>query len=132
MLFPAITAAYAAVLALLFAALSAWVIAGRVKFRVHHGDGGAAMLNRRIRAHANFSEYVPMILGLVGLLEASGASRAVIHALLLVLLVARIMHPIGMVAPEASARQFAFRAPSVIATIAVLIVSAMLLLIRLT
>jgi uncharacterized membrane protein YecN with MAPEG domain len=130
-MFPAVTAVYAAVLALMFAALSVWVIAGRGKFRVSHGDGGEAMLNRRIRAHGNFAEYVPMILMLVGLLEASGERRGVIHGLLLVLVAARIMHPIGMLAREASIQQFAFRAPSVVATIGVMIVSAVLLLIQL-
>jgi uncharacterized membrane protein YecN with MAPEG domain len=130
MVFPAITAIYAAVLALVYMALTIWVIAGRVRFRVNHGDGGHVALNRRIRSHANFAEYVPLILLLVGLLEAGGADRFTVNALLLVLVVARLAHPIGMVAPEASLQQFAFRAPGALATWAVMVVAAVLLLLK--
>jgi uncharacterized protein len=131
MSFPALTAIYAAVLALIYAVLSAWVVAGRIAFRVNHGDGGHIPMNRRIRAHANFAEYVPLILLLVGLLEADSASRLTIHALLLPLVIARILHPIGMLAPEASAQQFALRGPSAMVTWLVLVIAAVLLLLRL-
>jgi len=130
MVFPAVTAIYAAVLALIFMALTMWVSAARFRFRVNHGDGGNTELQRRIRSHANFAEYVPLILILVALLEAGGAARFTIHALLLPLVIARIMHPIGMVAPEFSVRQFAFRAPGACVTWAVMVIAAVLLLIR--
>ena len=52
----------------------------------------------------------------------------IIHALLLTLVVARIMHPIGMVAREASLQQFAFRGATAAATWLVLVISAVLLL----
>lgn len=126
--FPTVTAGYAGLLALLFAGQSIWVIAGRFKYRVNHGDGGQAGMNRRIRAHANFAEYVPFILLLVGLLEAGGTSHFTLHALLLTLLVARVMHPIGMLVPELSPRQFAFRGTSTMATLGILIIAAILLL----
>jgi uncharacterized membrane protein YecN with MAPEG domain len=130
MTFPALTAIYAALLALLFVALSIWVIAGRAKHRVHHGDGGNDDLNRRIRAHANFAEYVPLILLLVALLEAGGAGRGTVHALLLPLLAARLMHPVGMVAPVASVQQGVFRGIGASATMLILAAAAILLLIR--
>lgn len=130
MVFPAITALYAAILALVYAALSAWVIAGRVTYRVNHGDGGNERLNRRIRAHGNFAEYVPFILLLMGLFEASGGSRIAIHAALLILTLARLLHPIGMVAPEASLQQYLCRGASASATWLVLVAAALLLLIR--
>jgi uncharacterized membrane protein YecN with MAPEG domain len=53
-----------------------------------------------------------------------------VNALLLVLVVARLAHPIGMVAPEASLQQFAFRAPGALATWAVMVVAAVLLLLK--
>jgi uncharacterized membrane protein YecN with MAPEG domain len=130
MVFPRLTAIYAAVLGLMFFALSIWVVVGRARLNVVHGDGGHAALFRRIRAHANFAEYVPMILVLVGLLEAGGADRFTVHALLLVLVVARIIHPIGMVAREGTVQQFAFRAPGAMATWVVMFVAAVLLLAR--
>src|SRR3546814_13312874 len=47
----------------------------RIASQVMHGDGGSAMLARRMRAHANFIEYVPVTLILFGLVElAVGAS----------------------------------------------------------
>jgi len=128
--FPALTSAYAGILALIYLLLSAWVVAGRAKFRINHGDGGQEQLNRRIRAHANFAEYVPFILFLTALLDGAGAGRSTIHALLLTLVVARLMHPIGMVARLASPQQFIFRGASMMATWLVLLASAVLLLIR--
>jgi uncharacterized membrane protein YecN with MAPEG domain len=130
MLFPAVTSAYAALLALLYLVLTAWVTAGRAKYRVHHGDGGHPDLNRRIRAHANFAEYVPLTLLLAALLEAAGTGRGTLHALLLPLLLARVLHPIGMVAPEMSVRQFSCRGVGAFVTWLVLLAAAVLLLVR--
>ena len=47
----------------------------RVGQKVLHGDGGNPLLGRRIRAHANFIEYAPIVLILSTLVEmALGAS----------------------------------------------------------
>lgn len=126
----AITATYAAWFGLLFVALSVWVVAGRARTRVHHGDGGVEALNRRIRAHGNFAEYVPMALLLVGLAETGGTRPAIIHALLAALLIARLVHPVGMLAPVASVRQYATRAPAMVVTWAVIAIAALLILAR--
>ena len=132
MTYPSITASYAAVLALIFAVMSVWVIGGRVGNQVLHGDAGLDTMTRRIRAHANFAEYVPLILILVGLLEARGTSGSLVHGLLLPLTVARVLHPFGMFAPVNSARQYICRGASVIVTLAVLAIAAILLLIHVT
>ncbi|MGC9270439.1 MAPEG family protein [Acidiphilium sp.] len=128
MIFPHVTAIYAAILALIYMAISAWVVMGRGKFKIVHGDGGNPHLGRRIRAHANFNEYVPLILILAALLEARGAGPMTMNALLLPLVIARIIHPIGMVARENSVQQVLFRAPGALITWAVLIAAALLLL----
>ncbi|MBS0517283.1 MAG: MAPEG family protein [Proteobacteria bacterium] len=130
MTFPSVTATYAALFGLIFLGLTAWVIGGRARFKAHHGDGGEERLNRRIRAHANFAEYVPLILILVALLEGGGANRSIVNALLAPLLVARLAHPFGMVAPIASPQQFGFRGLSVIVTMLVLFAASLLLLAR--
>ena len=130
MVFPVVTAAAAAVLGLILAALSAWVMAGRLSMGVLHGDGGRAALNRRTRAHANFIEYVPLILLLAALLESGGGSRTRIEILLAVLVVARLMHPFGMLAPPNSAQQYVFRGGAALATMVVLVVTAVTLLVR--
>jgi uncharacterized membrane protein YecN with MAPEG domain len=131
MIFPAITAFYAALLGLVLFGLSAWVIAGRGQYRVIHGDGGHDSLSKRIRAHANFVEYVPLIVLLSAFLESSGASRPLLRYLLLALLIARVLHPFGMVAKVNSPQQFALRGLPAIVTFAVLLVMCVVLLIRL-
>ena len=131
MIFPALTAFYGAILALLFASLSVWVVAGRTQFNILYNDGGNDKLNRRIRSHGNFAEYVPFLLLLIGAFEADGGSRTVTRVLLLILLLARLAHPLGMIAPAGSAQQYAFRATGAVATLALLPVTAILLLLRL-
>jgi uncharacterized membrane protein YecN with MAPEG domain len=118
------------VLGLIFAVLSGWVIGGRLSFGVLQGDGGQDTMSRRMRIHANFNEYVPLILLLDGLLEAGGSSRTLIGILLAVLVVARLMHPFGMLAPPNSMTQYVFRGGAASATIAVMVISAVLLLVR--
>ena len=130
MVFPSVAAGYAALLALIYAALSVWVVAGRFQFKALHGDGGSAALARRVRAHANFIEYVPLILILALLYEAAGGAHGSVHALLAPLLVARIAHPFGMTAPENSLRQYVCRGLSALATVAILVVAAVLLGLR--
>jgi uncharacterized membrane protein YecN with MAPEG domain len=131
MAFPTLTASYTAILALIYLALSFWVVAGRVKHKAIHGDGGSSALSKRIRAHANFIEYVPLLLIMAALLEGGGARASTIHALLGVLVVARILHPFGMVARENTVQQFICRGLSAIATWIIMLVEAILLLIRL-
>ncbi len=131
MTYPIVTSGYAALLALIYLVLSARVVAGRFGLDILHGDGGNAQLNRRIRAHANFAEYVPLILILAALLEARATSRYIIHALLLPLLVARLAHPFGMETREGSLGQYAFRGAPIVVTFLVMTVAAALLLIDL-
>ena len=81
-----ITLLYGGALALWFLVLSIRVIQGR------SGKGDDASLQRRIRGHANFAEYVPLILILIGFLEASGTAPWIIHSLGASLLVGRLLH----------------------------------------
>ncbi len=93
---PAITATYLAVLALLYAALGLRVASLRRRKRAVFGDGDNAELRAAIRGHANFAEYVPIIVLMVAMLEASGSSALIIHLLMGALLLSRVLHPIGM------------------------------------
>ena len=130
MIFPSITAFYGAILALILVALSVWVIAGRFGKQTLFGDGGDDSMMRRVRSQANFVEYVPFAVLIIALLEASGASQALVRTLLVVLVVARLLHPIGMLAEANTPRQFACRGGGIIATLIVIIVAAFALLIR--
>ena len=86
-----ITPLYAGLLAILFVVLSLRVTSMR-GHGVSLGDGGNPVLQRRIRAHGNFAEYVPFILLMIGVLELSHFSVYVLHGLGLTLLVARLLH----------------------------------------
>ena len=130
MMFPLVTATYAAILGLILAALSLWVVAGRLSSGVLHGDGGREAFGRRMRAHANFTEYVPLILILIALLEMMRTSIYLITPLLIILVIARLMHPFGMLAPVNSMQQYIFRGLPAVATLAVLIIAAATLLLR--
>lgn len=87
-----ITLLYAGLLGLLFLVLSVRVIQGRGSSGVSLGDGGDALLQRRVRAHANFAEYVPLVLLMIGFLESAGAAAWLLHGLGGVLLIGRLAH----------------------------------------
>lgn len=75
----------------------AWnVISGRRSSGVGLGDGGNESLTRRIRVHANATEWVPgMLIGLLAL-ALLDAHPYVLHALGATLTLARIAHAIGL------------------------------------
>ena len=86
-----VTPTYAGLLALVFFVLSLRVVALR-GHGASLGDGGNPVLLRRIRAHGNFTEYVPFILLMMGILELSHFSTYLLHAIGIVLVAARLMH----------------------------------------
>lgn len=86
-----ITPFYAGLLALWFFVLSARVMQRR-QDGIVLGDGGDPRMLRVIRGHANFAEYVPLILLLMAMLELGRTSIYVLHALGITLLVARLLH----------------------------------------
>lgn len=87
-----ITMIYAGALAFVLLALSMRVIQARGQSKVYMGDGGNALLLRRMRGHANFAEYVPLALILMALLETRGMAPWVLHALGASLLTGRLLH----------------------------------------
>lgn len=91
-----ITALYAALLGILFVVLSFNVIAKRRKYQVALGDKGEKTLQRAIRVHGNFAEYVPFALLLMFLSEYSGLAQPYLHALGILLLLGRLLHAWGV------------------------------------
>lgn len=91
-----ITAFYAGLLAFLYVILSFRVILFRVSKKIVLGDGGERYMERRIRVHANFIEYVPIAVLLMALFESVGGEQFFVHVLGGTLLVARISHAIGV------------------------------------
>ena len=96
---PQITLIYAAALGLLNVWLGIRVLRIRVSRKVSLGHGDVPGMEARCRAHANFHEYVPIALILMGLIEMNvGASRW-LWAVGAVLVLARVLHPFGMDRP---------------------------------
>jgi hypothetical protein len=125
---PSITSAYLGVLALLYAALGIQVSRLRRGNRVLFGDGDNIQLRSAIRAHANFAEYVPIIVLMVAMLEMSGLAALRVHLLMAALLLARLLHPLGMYVGPRTLRFQICRVGGIVITTLVLIGSALLLL----
>lgn len=98
-----ITLATAGILGLIYLVLSGNVSAARQKTKINVGDGGgdpkAEPLVVAMRIHANFSEYVPLALILLGWIELAGGRHTLLVILAIVLVVARLAHPFGMMRP---------------------------------
>jgi hypothetical protein len=94
-----VTMIAAGILGLLLVILSVRVSLVRRTGAVSLGDGGNPDLLVRIRAQANCAEYVPIGLILLFLAEQLAGAHWAIVALGALLVVARIMHPIGMAMP---------------------------------
>ena len=89
-----VTGFYAGLLGLWYLVLSFRVIQKRRHISL--GDGGDPDMVRRIRGHANFSEYVPLALILMAILETGGTRLWIIHGLGIALVVARLLHGIAL------------------------------------
>ena len=96
-----ITLTTAGILGLVGLILGLRVSMGRSKHNITMGDGGNPDLIVRMRTHANFAEYVPLMLVLLGLLELAGANHTALIVGAAVLVVARVFHAIGMGGPMA-------------------------------
>ncbi len=116
-----VTAFFAGLLALLYLALTAHVVRGRYKLRLPLGDGGDAHMNRRIRAHANFAEYVPLALVLMALNELSGMSNGILNFLGLWLVAGRVSHAYSLMVSEVGEKgHIRFRQFGMVSTLSVI------------
>lgn len=91
-----ITALYAGILTLILIWLAFGAGAMRGKASVSIGDGGDIALLEKIRRHGNAVEYVPMAIVLLGIAELNGAGSIFLHVLGIMLVVARVAHPLGL------------------------------------
>ncbi|NND83067.1 MAG: glutathione metabolism protein [Gammaproteobacteria bacterium] len=119
-----ITPLFAALFALLFLVLSIAVIRQRIRTETSLGAGQDPELEKAIRIHANFSEYVPLALLLMWFVEMMTAMHLLVAVLGCALLLGRICHIIGML----DHARFKFRQIGVLATFIVIAVCALLLL----
>ena len=91
-----ITLTIAGAAALLHIWLASRVGRLRGQFKVSVGDGGNEALLRRMRAHANYAENMPIFVILLGLLELAGGDRRILWGLGIAFIIARILHAFGM------------------------------------
>lgn len=113
-----ITLVFAAAAGILNLWLAIRVSAVRVKGKVLHGDGGNPVMLQRMRAHANFTEYAPFILVLMGLIELARGASVWLWVVGAVFVAARLSHAMGMEKSGPSP----FRAAGAMLTWAVLLV----------
>lgn len=93
---PKITLLFTALHALLMLVLLARISRHRHGHRIGIGDGGDALLARKIRVHGNFVEHAPFALLLLALLEVSGLAAPWLWGFGGVLLLGRVLHAVGL------------------------------------
>ncbi|MES0824681.1 MAPEG family protein [Ruegeria sp. SCP11] len=89
------TPIYAALLAILYVALSFKVIGQRRTDKISYGDGGNQNMLKVMRTHSNFVEYTPFALLLIIIVELQGAGGLLLNLLGLTLLGGRLLHAYG-------------------------------------
>lgn len=91
-----ITPFYAALLTLFYIILSFNVIRNRWRYKQSLGSGKEKQLEKSIRAHANFAEYVPLVIIMMSFLEHSKEPNGWLHFFGIALIIGRLSHAIGI------------------------------------
>jgi uncharacterized membrane protein YecN with MAPEG domain len=91
-----VTIFFTAFLGFWYVALSVRTIVGRGKYKVSLGSGESDDMLRRVRTHANFAEYIPLLLIVMGLLEFKDVSQIFLVLFGLSLVVGRGLHFYGL------------------------------------
>ena len=107
--------------AVLFVLLSINVIKERRRHKVGIGTGRNRSVERAMRVHANFAEYVPFALLLIALLELNKANSLLLIGLCSVLLVGRLVHAFGV---SMENERFAYRVSGMVMTFTVILIAA--------
>ncbi len=113
-----VTPLYSIPLVALFLVLSWRVIAERRGQRFAYGDNDSLKVQAKIRAQANWSEYVPITLLMMVMAELQGASTGLVHVTGVTLLVGRILHGYGM---SYVPKQFIYRQIGMLLTLIALV-----------
>ncbi|MFO0989808.1 MAG: MAPEG family protein [Alphaproteobacteria bacterium] len=125
MAMPIITALYAGILGFLGLVLASRVVQHRQRHRIALGDRGNEDMQRAMRVFGNFTEYVPMILLLIGFGEMLGAHKWLTHGLGVCLLAGRLFHAWGL--SKTSGTSLGRLLGVVLTWLALLVASAMLI-----
>lgn len=114
-----ITALTTVALALLLVFLSLMTIRLRLKHGVPFGDAGQHSLTSAVRAHGNLTEYAPIGILLIGLLESYGAAHNALGFTAIAFVVARLLNAWGLFSPPGPAPLP--RKIGIVATLAILL-----------
>jgi uncharacterized membrane protein YecN with MAPEG domain len=118
-------APYAALLALLFVLLSPRTIRLRRRHRTALGDGGHGALQKVMRTHANFAEYMPLALLPIYFVVRGGRTPFMVHVLGIALIAGRLLHAWGISQPQ---ENFRFRVSGMVLTFTTLITATTIIL----
>ena len=97
-----ITLTIAGAAAILHVWLSVRVSRLRRPLKIGVGDGGNEVLARRMRAHGNYAENMPLLLVLLGFTELATGGNLWLWGAAILFVVARIAHAFGMDRPGAN------------------------------
>src|ERR1700745_1244247 len=122
---PVIVPAYAAIFAFIYLTLSVQVIRARRQAKIAIGTRGNVRLERKIRVHANFAEYVPFVLLLLSFVEMQDGPAWLIHLICLEFLPGRALHAYGVSQVQENYR---LRSTGMAIPFAVMAVTALMLL----
>jgi len=106
--------------AALFVLLSINVIRERRRHKVGIGTGRNISVERAMRVHANFAEYVPFSLLLIALLELNKANTLLLIGLCAALLIGRLVHAFGV---SMENERFAYRVSGMAMTFTVILIA---------
>ncbi len=87
-------------LGLLFFIHSLRTILGRSLTKTNLGDGGHDLLTIRIRIHANFAEYIPLLLFILFQLEINKVNMSILVAFAFMIMIGRLLHFYGLYSKE--------------------------------
>lgn len=92
-----LTTAFCGLLLLLLAMMT---VRRRFQLRVGFGDGGDRKLIAAGRSHGNLAEHAPIVLIMLGLVEAGGANRVAVATVAVAFCIGRILHVVGLHTPS--------------------------------
>ncbi len=87
-----VTSIYAALMGIIIVGLAFRVVRLRRREHVALGHGDSKHLRRAVRVHANATEYIPIILILMLLLEINGGSAWQLHLFGVLTILGRLIH----------------------------------------
>ena len=120
---------FAAVLALIYVALSMYVVRLRTRARQAIGTGNDPLLERAVRAHANFAEYTPITLILLWLMLSLSLPHILVSILAFWFTFARLLHAYSILVAEPRFHNYRYRMAAMISTFSVLTIAAISILV---